>query len=105
MAISECRHCHTAYWRYRKDHPPRGYCSTPHADAGPAKKREPKPPKPDVALFEYRAHRITEHRDPHYLQWYDCRECERMEQIYSDSMAYWIDHPMNTGIPEVARIS
>ena len=32
--ISLCHSCHTNYWRYRRDHPPRGYCSYPCFVAG-----------------------------------------------------------------------
>jgi hypothetical protein len=85
--------------------PPRGYCSVHHFELGPAKRQSVKPPKPDVALFHYRAHRITEHRDHHFLQFHDCAECDRLEQIYSDALGYWMDHPMNCVPPDVARIS
>lgn len=86
------------YWKYRRDHPPAGYCSLPHAELGPAKKvLNPPPAKPDVVLFEYRAHRISIHRDRYFLQDYDCSECERIQGVYLESMAFWIDHPMWSG--------
>ena len=106
MAIAECRHCKTTYWRFRRDHPPSGYCSLPHAELGPAKKKpmEPAPPKPDIVLFEYRSHRITEHRDRYFIQDHKCEECDRLEAIYADSMGYWIDHPLVVGAKEKEKI-
>ena len=98
MSISDCRHCKRPYWRYRRDFPPAGYCSLPHSELGPAKKKHELPPrKPDAVLFEYRAHRISEHRDRHFLQDYECDECERMQGEYAESMNYWIDHPVWSG--------
>jgi hypothetical protein len=98
VSISTCKHCKGAFWRYRSDHPPKGYCSVPHAELGPAKKvLNPPPLKPDAVLFEYRAHRISIHRDQFYLQDYDCEECERIWGVYIESMSFWLDHPLNYG--------
>ena len=96
MSIANCKRCKVPYWRYRRDFPPSGYCSLPCAELGPVRK-DPPPPKPDTALSELRAHRITMHRDPFYLQWYDCTECERLEGIYMEALGYWMDHPVNSG--------
>lgn len=97
--ISTCKHCEKTYWRFRGDHPPSGYCSIPHFEAGPAKKQkaEPPPAKPDAVLFQYRAHRISVHRDRSFLQDYECEECEKLQAIYADSMNYWLDHPLHYG--------
>lgn len=101
MSIADCRHCKRSYWRFRKEFPPAGYCCDLHAELGPAKKPPaPKPPKPDAALFDLRAHRITIHRDRFFLQWYKCDECDRLEAVYSEAMAYWIDHPATRAIEE-----
>ena len=99
--IATCRHCLCGYWRYRRDHPPSGYCSIPHAELGPHKKQgAPKPDKPDICLFNFRAHRISVHRDRSFLQDYECPECETLQGLYVESMSYWIDHPLNVGEPE-----
>lgn len=104
MSIPTCRHCKKTYWRYRSDHPPAGYCQVRCAEAGPAKKQkgEPPPAKPDAVLFEYRAHRISAHRDRHFLQDYECEECERLQGVYAESMNYWLDHPVWSAAVEKA---
>ena len=107
MSIPTCRHCKRTYWRYRSGHPPAGYCSLPHAEAGPAKKQkgDPPPRKPDAVLFEYRAHRISIHRDRHFLQDWECETCETFQEEYAMSLNFHIDHPFNVVQPEKARLS
>ena len=44
MPISRCSHCDRFYWRYRTDHPPRGFCSTDcHDKRGTKAEKIPKP--------------------------------------------------------------
>jgi hypothetical protein len=93
--IGTCRHCHQYYWRYRRDHPPKGFCSLPHFEAGPKKATSsPAPLKPDVLISEWRSHRIADHGDSHFLQDFECDTCDYYEDRYAESLGYWLEHPV-----------
>lgn len=35
--------------------------------------------------------------DRFFLVDYKCSECDGFQEIYSESLAYWIDHPVRPG--------
>jgi len=89
--IATCRSCHQAFWRYRRDHPPSGFCSLSCHAAGPTKPKRDDvlPPKPDVVLANMVRHRLYFHFTTSLLGWYaDCATCEELETDYAASLEY-----------------
>jgi hypothetical protein len=91
--ITHCRHCDVYYWRYRRDHPPRSFCSVAchdaHAEGKPAHVPEP----PQDILAEMVRHRGFTHGTDSILKWFDCEACERLEERYNLSLAFYLEHP------------
>jgi len=94
--IAHCRHCHNAFWRYRRDYPPKGFCSVPCAQAGPAHITDAAalaivPPRPETVLINFRTHRKLAHDGASILHWFpDCAACNELDADYAASLAYWI---------------
>jgi hypothetical protein len=86
--IASCRHCHRAYWRYRRDHPPAGFCSTPHAELGGKGTPRGVPQLPQEIRLQMQVHRREEHFGCTPLEWHDCARCEELEAAYADSISY-----------------
>jgi len=89
MSVVLCRCCKNHYWRYRRDHPPAGYCSVPHAELGMKRKPGIAPRTPESIMREMRRHRIEIHGDPDPLEWWeDCAICDELEGAYAESLSY-----------------
>lgn len=89
--IARCNHCQTLFWRYRRDHPPKGFCSIPCHDLAQEKARDredTRPPEPHVVIRRMREHnRLIHNIDSPLLQW-DCEGCRRLEAEYAASIEF-----------------
>jgi hypothetical protein len=88
--IATCLHCHAPYWRYRRDHPPAGFCSNPHAAAGAKRKPGHTPVLPEEILREMRHHRFEAHMTTSPLTWHNCERCDELEGAYAESLMYHV---------------
>jgi len=77
MSVQICRHCALPYWRYRGDHPPKGFCSTPHRDQH-TEQRRPK-------IKDH--NRLIHDADSSMIAW-DCKACERLQTEYAESLTF-----------------
>lgn len=93
--ITRCRHCDVHFWRYRRDHPPRSFCSVACHDAHAEGKPAHAPDLPQDILAEmYRHRQFTHGMDRRsILTWFDCETCERLEERYNLSLAFYLEHP------------
>lgn len=85
--ITQCQNpdCKRFFWRWRKDHPPKGHCSVScYEDHRP--KKSLRPDKPANILHSMYRHRADVHLSTSILAWFDCAECERLEGIYRESL-------------------
>lgn len=86
--IALCKHSHNPFWRYRRDHPPKGFCSLPCHDEHGKPKEEPIPPEPHVIVRRMREHnRLIHNVDSALLEWH-CPACERLEAEYAASIEH-----------------
>ena len=88
--IGKCRHCAGLYWRFRKDHPPPGFCSLPHAEQHAEQKPKPAvvPDEPATVMKRLRDHnRLFHNADSSMLAW-NCKGCERLQEEYAESLRY-----------------
>lgn len=90
MSIGVCGNpdCKLPYWRYRKDHPPSGYCSVPCHDHHRESKASHAAENPQVVLLRMMEHRRIKHNTDSVLTWFDCEECEILEGRYSQSLEW-----------------
>ncbi len=88
MPISTCHHCTRSYWRFRKDHPPRGYCSNECHDDHAAGKGPEREPPPEKIKWQMQAHRAGIHGSPSLVPWYDCLRCEELEEQFAASVEW-----------------
>jgi hypothetical protein len=90
--IANCRSCHHAFWRYRRDWPPAGFCCLPCFETGPKPKEAPQdapPAFPAAVLLEMRAHRVYAHNTTSILGWFEgCSRCEELETDYAASLEF-----------------
>lgn len=86
MSTPRCPVCKKAYWRYRADFPPQGYCSVKCFEERAKRKPKQKPESVSTVLDSFREHRITVHATQDLVQWFDCEVCERYEERYAVSM-------------------
>jgi hypothetical protein len=86
--IATCQHCHSPFWRYRKDHPHAGFCSVPHAELGPTKPPKPVPLSPAELVAMMREHRIEEHDSTSLLMEFNCQRCDELEEAYAASLLF-----------------
>jgi hypothetical protein len=93
--ICNCQHCHHSFWRYRRDHPPKSFCSVPCFNAGPVARKSAAaelvvPPRPETVLADFRSHRLLAHACSNILSWVpDCSLCNEFEADYAASLEYW----------------
>jgi hypothetical protein len=86
--IAQCKYCRAPFWRYRRDHPPAGFCSLPCHDERRKPKLEPPPPEPHVVIRRMREHnRLIHNVDSPLLEW-DCASCRKLEAEYAASIDY-----------------
>lgn len=88
MPISQCRHCDKAYWRWRKDHPPRGFCSTLCRDQQATGTPPDREDTPETCIWRIRQHLHAYHDDTGMITWYDCDVCEELEEKYAASLEW-----------------
>jgi hypothetical protein len=100
--IANCQHCHVCYWRFRRDHPPAGFCSCPCAELGPTRKQGPAPDLPEEILRAMRWHRLEAHDSTSALTWHDCERCEELEEAYAESLLYHVSR-ISTEIADEAK--
>lgn len=88
--IANCQSCHRPFWRYRRDYPPKGFCSLPCFAVGRKSGPPEAPPiRPEAVLFNMRAHRRSDHGTTSILGWFpDCPLCEELETDYAASLEY-----------------
>ena len=86
--IGTCQHCHSPFWRYRKDHPPAGFCSISHAELGPRKPSKPVPLSPAELVAMMRDHRAEVHESTSLLQEFYCERCDELEEAYAASLLF-----------------
>jgi hypothetical protein len=88
--IGVCRACKSTYWRYRKDHPPSGYCSVPCHDGATT---PPAPPDPHIVLALLRSHMRGTHQTNSLLIWPDCACCEALQARYAEALNGYVAEP------------
>ncbi len=88
MAINCCQNCGNHFWRYRRDHPPKGFCSLPCADG--LKPAGEISIWPRAALQQMHRHLLAVHGTNSVLQWFDCDECDRLQAQYAASLAFYV---------------
>ena len=86
VSTPRCPTCHSAYWRYRADFPPRGYCSVKCWMNRGRRQKKVKLESPVAVLDAYREHRFEVHATQNLTDWIDCEVCERYEERYAVSM-------------------
>jgi len=91
MSIQLCSHCKSPYWRFRGDHPPKGFCQVSCRDEKLAGKKQPIPPLPENALRSIMEHRRERHQCTDILMWFECVECEALEKVYAEAIEYHYD--------------
>jgi hypothetical protein len=97
--IAKCRRCETYFWRYRRDHPPPGYCSVVcHEERGRSPVMEQPPRTAREVLRDMYSHRRRDHDSYSILAWYDCGICDRLEAEYSQSLSWYMDHPIENSM-------
>lgn len=84
--ICTCLFCHRPFWRFRRDWPPRGYCSWPCSLTPAAIIEVPRLPQ-DV-LLKLRLHHKLDHNENSILCWPDCETCEQIEQEYAAALSF-----------------
>ena len=85
--ITNCRHCKKAYWRYRGDVPPSGYCSV-ECHAAKGTKRKVYHTRPQAILGELRQHLRDFHPGADILDWIDCELCEGLQARYAEALSW-----------------
>ena len=86
MSTPHCPTCHRAYWRFRGDWPPRGYCSQDCYLNRRRKKVRTIPETAAAVLDAFKEHRVLAHATRDLHQWFDCEVCDRFEERYAVSM-------------------
>lgn len=87
--IRTCRFCKRPYWRYRRDYPPRFFCSLPCFEASRVEGDGVAIPQlPAVILAAMREHRLQVHGTTSPLCWYSCKRCEQLEGDYAASLQW-----------------
>ncbi len=102
--IASCRHCHEYYWRYSRAHPPQGFCSVPCYLAGRTRPDlSQAPPRPEVVLARLRKHLLWEHDTLDLTVWFDCAECDALDELQNTAEAYWAPRPLSMVFPRHYR--
>lgn len=80
--IPLCRRCGRRYWRYKRDHPPSGYCSVSCATKQ-GRLEAPEQVNASDVLAKIRLHRSQVHNTRELVRWWDgCATCEILEMQY-----------------------
>jgi hypothetical protein len=87
--IVQCRRCKQAYTRYRRDHPPSGYCSNDCHDRAKGQKPAAAPRQPSAVLLDIINHRRIVHGTTDLIEWFECRACDALEGEHAFSIHYW----------------
>lgn len=90
MATAKCSRCHAPYWNYSPRPVPAGYCSQPCFDERKRKSADPRYNDEQAVVgvvSEMRKHYAEVHNTADLTEWFDCRECERLERLKSESLA------------------
>ena len=99
--IRRCLHCQRFYWRYRRDHPPRFFCSIPCQEMRGQAKALVLPRTPRALLAEIHHHRRLFHGTDSILPAFeDCERCEELQGLYSESLGWYLEHPEEPLEPE-----
>ena len=85
--ICTCQFCKQPFWRYRRDWPPKGFCSWP-CSLTPAEPIVTVPELPGVILHKLRQHHSFAHSESSILSWPDCETCEQIERDYNESLNF-----------------
>jgi hypothetical protein len=89
MRVSLCTNseCKRAYVRFRRDHPPAGFCSVGCKEAH-AKRHPRYDPERIPAFFVslIRDHLEKAHHTSDVNAWFDCAECDRIQAAYAESL-------------------
>ena len=88
MPISQCRHCDKAYWRWRPDHPPKGFCSVLCRELCKAGATPDREETPEVAIWRIRQHLLAYHDDTNMTTWHNCDTCEELEEKYAAALEW-----------------
>jgi len=91
VSVQLCAHCKLPYWRFRGDHPPKGYCQVSCYEAKKAGRSDNTPPLPENALRAIVEHRTVMHGSPDILARYECERCEELEVKYAESIEWHVD--------------
>jgi hypothetical protein len=91
--ITTCLNCDHTYWRYRRDHPPTHFCSVPCKEAFLAEREaragsSESPGIPAAIVQLIYSHRRIIHQTDSILVYFDCAECDRLEELYGKSLAW-----------------
>jgi hypothetical protein len=93
--ISACSNCHRCYWRYRRTHPPSGFCSLLCQEVKLISRQQLRAGKdgdgpgiPAAILELIRSHHRIFHRNAPDDDWPDCAECERLEALHAAAIAW-----------------
>jgi hypothetical protein len=84
VRVIRCGHCRAYYVRYRRAHPPAGYCSVGCFEN--RRRKKIKPPPAGFLLSLMRQHRKDAHGTNDLTQWFNCPECERIEARYAAAL-------------------
>ena len=86
MSIAVCSNskCKRAYWRYRKDHPPKRFCSVVCSQA---RRQVEEVEAPAKILQKVYAHRLLAHGSSDILMYWGCEICDELDTEYRDSLA------------------
>jgi hypothetical protein len=91
--IVKCRNCERDFWRYRRDHPPRGFCSQPCHDMYVFPEPERAPQTPQQVMLAIRRHRRDAHGVDSALPYFDCAVCDELEGLYAGALGHYLEHP------------
>lgn len=88
MSVPACTFCKRFYWRFRPDHPPKGYCSVKCREDRKEGRTPDREEKPEVIVWKMRQHRLAVHATTSMLTWFDCETCEELEAKYAASLEW-----------------
>lgn len=89
--ICTCEVCRQAFWRYRRDFPPRGVCSLSCFHDRQNGHGEESLELPHIVWRRLRQHMSMWHNSTSILIWPDCEECEAIQARYAESLNFHFD--------------
>jgi hypothetical protein len=90
MAVSKCSHCRAPFWNYTPRPVPAGYCCQTCYEARRRKVVNPKYEDEQTVtavISEMRKHYREVHKTSDLTEWFDCAECQRLDQRKVDALA------------------